>query len=307
MPLLVLMLLRAQPAVREGGRAASSTTCPPRPPRRSCAATWCSCSSTASTWPPPAPSSTPARLTPDELRVVHFAVDDDRGRRARRRRGSSTGLQRVPARAGRLPRPPPHPRRRRVRGPRAGRRRDRGQRPAPRPQVQGHLAPGAARQDRRRRSVRRCRGCAHANVTAVPFHLESLDEPAVALSAITGADRPSRLVEHRTDEVPSPTSGGGSGAVDGRSSRARRRSSTPRGASASRSPAGSDRSGWPRSTTPPRSSSSWSTPPAPSRWCSSVAAAWPGSDVGTRMVVEGTVGIHKARLAIMNPSYQLLP
>ena len=32
-----------------------------------------------------------------------------------------------------------------------------------------------------------------------------------------------------------------------------------------------------------------------------------GVDVGTRMSVEGTVGVHNARLAIMNPSYQLLP
>jgi RecG-like helicase len=32
-----------------------------------------------------------------------------------------------------------------------------------------------------------------------------------------------------------------------------------------------------------------------------------GVDVGSRMIVDGTVGIHQARLAIMNPSYQLLP
>jgi RecG-like helicase len=31
-----------------------------------------------------------------------------------------------------------------------------------------------------------------------------------------------------------------------------------------------------------------------------------GINVGTRMIVEGTVGVHQARLAIMNPSYQLL-
>ena len=31
-----------------------------------------------------------------------------------------------------------------------------------------------------------------------------------------------------------------------------------------------------------------------------------GVGVGTRMSVEGTVGIHKTRLAILNPSYQLL-
>jgi len=32
-----------------------------------------------------------------------------------------------------------------------------------------------------------------------------------------------------------------------------------------------------------------------------------GVDVGSRMIVEGTVGVHKARLAILNPSYSLLP
>jgi RecG-like helicase len=31
-----------------------------------------------------------------------------------------------------------------------------------------------------------------------------------------------------------------------------------------------------------------------------------GIRVGTRLVVEGTVGVHKTRLAILNPSYQLL-
>jgi hypothetical protein len=31
-----------------------------------------------------------------------------------------------------------------------------------------------------------------------------------------------------------------------------------------------------------------------------------GVGVGTRMAVEGTVGVHKTRLAILNPSYQLL-
>ncbi len=32
-----------------------------------------------------------------------------------------------------------------------------------------------------------------------------------------------------------------------------------------------------------------------------------GVGVGTRMVVEGTVGIHQSRLALLNPTYQLLP
>jgi hypothetical protein len=32
-----------------------------------------------------------------------------------------------------------------------------------------------------------------------------------------------------------------------------------------------------------------------------------GVDVGTRLLVEGTVGIHKGRLALLNPSYRILP
>ena len=31
-----------------------------------------------------------------------------------------------------------------------------------------------------------------------------------------------------------------------------------------------------------------------------------GIDVGSRMVIEGTVGVHKARLAVLNPTYRLL-
>ena len=31
-----------------------------------------------------------------------------------------------------------------------------------------------------------------------------------------------------------------------------------------------------------------------------------GVDIGTRMTVEGTVGIHDNRLAILNPGYRLL-
>jgi amino acid transporter len=33
----------------------------------------------------------------------------------------------------------------------------------------------------------------------------------------------------------------------------------------------------------------------------------PGVAVGTRMVVEGTVGLHRQRLAVLNPTYELLP
>ena len=63
---------------------------------RSCAATSCSCSSTASTPPPPAAIQYARTLTPDELRAVHFVLDDARRPRAGRRSGAGSGLQRVP-------------------------------------------------------------------------------------------------------------------------------------------------------------------------------------------------------------------
>ena len=70
---------------------------------------------------------------------------------------------------------------------------------------------------------------------------------------------------------------------------------------------GSGPCGSPRCTTRPPSSSCSST----ARGGISVVflgrRGLAGVDVGTRMVVEGTVGVHKARLALLNPSYQLLP
>jgi RecG-like helicase len=33
----------------------------------------------------------------------------------------------------------------------------------------------------------------------------------------------------------------------------------------------------------------------------------PAVDVGSRMIVEGTVGLHRQRLAVLNPSYELRP
>ncbi len=64
-------------------------------------------------------------LTPDEMRVVHFALDEDRAHTLRDE-WAAHGSPADPPRDRRLPGSSPHPRRRRVRGPRAGRRRDRG-------------------------------------------------------------------------------------------------------------------------------------------------------------------------------------
>ena len=33
----------------------------------------------------------------------------------------------------------------------------------------------------------------------------------------------------------------------------------------------------------------------------------PGVDTGTRLVVEGVVGEHHGRLAMLNPAYEILP
>ena len=87
-------------------------------------------------------------LTPDELRVVHFAVDDQVAHELAEE-WRRLGLTRVPLDIvgcpdRRLTRAAVQ-----VRGARAGRRRDRGERAAARPQVPGRVAPGAARPHRR--------------------------------------------------------------------------------------------------------------------------------------------------------------
>ena len=66
-------------------------------------------------------------------------------------------------------------------------------RAAARPQVPRHLAPGPARQDRRRRSSSRSRACPTPTSPSVPFHLDSLDEEQrAALGHRRRARRPQR-------------------------------------------------------------------------------------------------------------------
>jgi hypothetical protein len=149
----------------------------------------------------------------------------------------------------------------------------------------------------------------HCNVTTVPFHLDSLDAPQVPMSALIGT-------------VATAGDGAGRVGID----------DEPR-------PLFLRDAG--EETTPPVPDS---TPITNARWRSHVRIAGrvrsmrvaaqhdaptlelvlvddsagisvvflgrrglAGVDVGTRMVVEGTVGIHRSRLAILNPKYQLLP
>ena len=87
-------------------------------------------------------------LTPDELRAVHFVLDEPKAEELAEE-WKRTGLAAGPPRARRHPRSAPQPRRGRVRRAGAVRRRDRGLGAAPRPQVPRDLAPRPPRQDGR--------------------------------------------------------------------------------------------------------------------------------------------------------------
>ena len=95
MPLFVVMLLRLNRQYEREAQRCSSTTCRPPPPRRSSAATWCWCSSTGSTWPRPAPSSTPARSRPTSCAPCTSRSTRTRGPELADE-WARTGLQRVP-------------------------------------------------------------------------------------------------------------------------------------------------------------------------------------------------------------------
>ena len=146
----------------------------------------------------------------------------------------------------------------------------------------------------------------HANVTTVPFHLDCASRRSGSRcrpSSRAAPGPPARAVawssRHRR---PDDAGADGFVAVPGcipiadarwRSAREGRRAG----------PVGPRRR---RSTTrPPWSWSSWTA-----RASISVLflgrRSIAGVGVGTKMAVEGTVGIHKTRLAILNPSYQLL-
>jgi amino acid transporter len=144
----------------------------------------------------------------------------------------------------------------------------------------------------------------HANVTSVPFQMDLLDQPKVPLSMLTGGRSPAPPEERRGSDVPTPTAGGDSGAmvvIPGSTSIV-------------------DATWRKRVTIAGRVRSVRVAPlhDAPTLELILVDATGSisvvflgrrrlaGVQVGTKMIVEGTVGIHKARLAILNPSYQLL-
>ena len=148
-------------------------------------------------------------LTPDELRAVHFALDDERGRGAGRRVGAHRAAARA-ARARRLPRPAAHPGRGRARGPRAGRRRDRGQSSCcPTASTAGSGTASCTTGPPTRSSSEVSR-LPHANVTTVPFHLDVRGERPGAAVGHRHAAR-AAATARAAGAPPSPTA-----AADGR-------------------------------------------------------------------------------------------
>jgi len=246
-------------------------------------------------------------LTPDELRAVHFALDDAAAAELAET-WQGTGLQRVPLEIVACP--------------------DRRLTRAAVELVARELADGETEvsvllPDRKYNGlwhrilhdktadaiVAQVSKLPHANVTAVPFHLDSLDEPEVSLASITRPRRDRRRAEERRGgEVPTPEAHGrGSGAaptvvVPGSTSiiDATWRSRV--------TIAGKVRS---LRVAPLHDAPTLELVLVDATGAISVMflgrRSLAGVEVGTKMLVEGTVGVHKARLAIMNPSYQLLP
>lgn len=240
-------------------------------------------------------------LTPDELRVVHFAVDDARADTLRQE-WARTGLERVPLEVVACP--------------------DRRLTRAAVECVARELADGETEvsvllPDRKYRGLwhrllhdktadailEQVSRLPHANVTTVPFHLDRLDAPQVPFAALVGARRANGTakggeVVPRPDDRGDPTA---ATTVPG---------ATPM--SEARYRARVRLAGKVRSM---RVAPQHDAPTLelvlvdPTGGVSVVFLGrrdLAGVDVGTRMVVEGTVGVHKGRLALLNPKYQLL-
>ena len=242
-------------------------------------------------------------LTPDEMRAVHFALDEvAAGDLAEE--WARTGLQRVPLEVVACP----------------DRRLTRGAvELVARELADGETEVSVLLPDRKYRGlwhrilhdktaesiIAQVSKLPHANVTSVPFQMELLDQPKVPLSALTGARVIAPPEEHRGSDVPGPTGGGDPGrptvVVPGSTSVI-------------------DATWRKRVTIAGRVRSLRVAPlhDAPTLELILVDAtgaisvvflgrrSLAGVGVGTTMIVDGTVGIHKARLAILNPSYQLL-
>jgi amino acid transporter len=243
-------------------------------------------------------------LTPDELRAVHFAVDEIAATELAEEWGR-TGLRRVPLEIVACP----------------DRRLTRGAvECVARELADGETEVSVLLPDRKYRGfwhrilhdktadsiLNEVSRLPHANVTSVPFHLDSLDEPKVPLSAILAAEGAGRgEVEGRMEPTPLPVDDpdpawvvdipGTTRIADARWRRKVRIAGRVRSIRIA----------------PQHDAPTLELVLVDGTGAVSVVflgrRALAGVQPGTRMLVEGTVGIHKARLAIMNPSYQLLP
>jgi amino acid transporter len=247
-------------------------------------------------------------LTPDELRAVHFVIDDEAARRLADDWGR-LGLHRVSLELVECP--------------------DRRLTRTAVETVARELADGQTEvsvllPDRKYRGLwhrilhdrtadeiqEEVSRLPHANVTSVPFHFDSIDDAKVPLSAIMG---PGTSVL----EAAGPRGAGG-GEVDF--------AATPAGKSDGRAMAPvpgcvpiaevryRDRVRIAGRVRTIRVAPQHDAPVLELELDDGTAALsavflgrrqLPGVDVGTRMVVEGTVGLHHQRLAVLNPTYEL--
>jgi amino acid transporter len=238
-------------------------------------------------------------LTPDELRVVHFAVDDDRARELAAD-WQATGLHRVPLELIECP--------------------DRRLTRVAVECVARELSDGETEvsvllPDRKYRGLwhrvlhdrtadsilQEVSRLPHANVTAVPFHLDRLDEPKVPLSALVTA-RPAGATSGG-DAPPLPQGDGDAsiGVLPG---------CTPLGDVRWRSKVRVG--GRVRSVriAPQHDAPTLELVLVDGTGGLSIVflgrRGIAGIDIGSTLLVEGTVGIHRNRLAILNPTYTLV-
>ncbi len=243
-------------------------------------------------------------LTPDEMRVVHFAVDEAVAEQLAET-WRETGLQRIPLEIV------DSPDRRLTRG---------AVELVARELADGETEVSVLLPDRKYKGlwhrvlhdktaeaiIAQVSRLPHANVTSVPFHLDSIDEERVPLADLIGAARPALPAEERRGSVVPVPSGDGAAtaaqpAIPGSTSiiDARWRNHV--------TIAGKVRS---LRVAPLHDAPTLELVLVDATGSISVVflgrRSIAGVGVGTRMIAEGTVGVHRSRLAIMNPSYQLL-
>ena len=247
-------------------------------------------------------------LTPDELRAVHFVVDDDAARHLADE-WSRLGLQWVPLELVECP----DRRLTRTAVTTVARELSDGETEVSvlLPDRKFHGLWHRILHDRTAGAIQEeVSRLPHANVTSVPFHFDTIDDARVPLSAIVAAGGPAPV-------VPGPRDSGGGEASFATTPAAR---SNGEGAAPAEgcSPIADVRyrdrvrvSGRVRSL---RVVPQHAAPVLELVLDDGTAALsvvflgrrrLAGVEVGTRMVVEGTVGLHRHRLAMLNPAYEL--